>query len=137
MIAAGKVVSHCNDCYSNGMSRKTAAGENLWLSLYRADTYTKQAATIRVGKAGMTAELATKRWLEGMARHLQESFPGKLRIAREGLGITQQELSEIAQLSVTGVAMVERGERTPNLDTAARICWALDVASGSAARPVS
>jgi DNA-binding XRE family transcriptional regulator len=119
------------------MSRKTAAGENLWLSLYRADTYTKQAAAIRLGKAGMTVELATKRWLEGMARHLQESFPGKLRIAREGLGITQLELSEIAQLSVTGLAMVERGERTPNLDTAARICWALDVASCSAARPVS
>jgi DNA-binding XRE family transcriptional regulator len=119
------------------MSRKFAAGENLWLNLYRAETYKKQAAAIRQGKEAMTAELATKRWLEGMARHLQESFPGALRIARERLGITQQELSEIAQLSVTGLAMVERGERTPNLDTAARICWALDVASGSAVRPVS
>jgi DNA-binding XRE family transcriptional regulator len=55
------------------------------------------------------------------------------RSARDRLGITQQRLSEIAELPVTGVAMIERGERVPNLDTAARICWALDVAAGAIA----
>lgn len=78
----------------------------------------------------MTPELATRRWLNGMARHLKKSFPAKLRAARERLNITQERLSEIADMSVTGLAMIERGERAPNLDTAARICWALDVAAG-------
>lgn len=46
------------------------------------------------------------------------------------MNISQERLSEIAEMSVTGLAMIERGERVPNLDTAARICWALDVAAG-------
>jgi len=75
----------------------------------------------------MTPELATQRWLDGMARNLEESFPEKLRSAREYAGITQQQLAETAQLSVTGLAMIERGERLPGLDTATRICWALDM----------
>ncbi len=65
-----------------------------------------------------------------MSRHLKESFPTGLRKRREELGLTQQELAEIAELTVTAVAMIERGERAPNLDTAARLCWALDVAAG-------
>jgi transcriptional regulator with XRE-family HTH domain len=67
-----------------------------------------------------------------MSRHNKESFPEKLRQAREAAGLTQQQLSEIADLSVTGLAMIERGERAPSLDSATRICWALDVASGDA-----
>lgn len=80
----------------------------------------------------MDPERATQKWLRGMSRHIKETFPEKLRSAREAAGLTQQQLSEIADLSVTGLAMIERGERTPSLDTAARICWALDVASGKA-----
>jgi transcriptional regulator with XRE-family HTH domain len=66
-----------------------------------------------------------------MSTHFKSSFPEKLRRAREAAGLTQKQLSEVAALSVTGLAMIERGERVPNLDTAARICWALDVASGN------
>jgi DNA-binding XRE family transcriptional regulator len=80
----------------------------------------------------MDPERATQKWLHGMSRHIKSSFPAKLRQAREAAGLTQQQLSEIAELSVTGLAMIERGERVPNLDTAARICWALDAASGNA-----
>src|SRR5207247_6889251 len=75
----------------------------------------------------MTAELATQRWLDAMATNLERTFPEKLRTTRERAGITQQHLAETAQLSVTGLAMIERGERRPSLDTATRICWALDV----------
>jgi len=113
------------------VSKKQTVGGGLWLSLYRASLYDKQAAVVGAvasGK-GMTPELATRRWLEGMSGHLKKSFPERLRSAREGLGITQEKLSEIADLSVTGLAMIERGERLPSLDTAARICWALDVAA--------
>ncbi len=107
---------------------KTKAGESLWLELYRAEAYRTQASKmdVPVGK-GMTPELATQRWLDGMASHLEQSFPEKLRSARDHARITQQQLAETAQLSVTGLAMIERGERLPSLDTATRICWALDM----------
>jgi DNA-binding XRE family transcriptional regulator len=109
-------------------------GQKLWLSLYRADQYDQQAAGIEPQPASspMNPERATQKWLQGMSSHFKSSFPEKLRRAREDAGLTQQELSGIAELSVTGLAMIERGERVPNLDTAARICWALDVASGNA-----
>ena len=72
----------------------------------------------------------TRRWLEGMSRHLKKSFPAGLRTRREELTLTQQQLADIAELTATAVAMIERGERAPNLDTAARLCWALDAAAG-------
>ena len=109
-------------------------GQKLWLSLYRADQYDQQAAAITPSPTAgrMDPDRATQKWLQGMSRHFKESFSDKLRRAREAAGLTQQQLSQIANLSVTGLAMIERGERAPSLDTAARICWALDVASGSA-----
>jgi DNA-binding XRE family transcriptional regulator len=113
-------------------TKKVAPGQKLWLSLYRADSYDQEAEKIVVppGAPRLNAESATRRWLEGMSRHLKESFPAGLRKRREELGLTQQELADIADLTVTAVAMIERGERAPNLDTAARLCWALDVAAG-------
>ncbi|HCG02984.1 MAG TPA: hypothetical protein DEV93_20875 [Chloroflexi bacterium] len=110
------------------MSKRAKAGESLWLELYRAGEYRAQASQIELPvRKGMTPELATQRWLDGMARKWERSFPEKLRSAREHAGITQQQLAETAQLSVTGLAMIERGERLPGLDTATRICWALDM----------
>ena len=45
--------------------------------------------------------------------------------------MTQQQLSEIADLSVTGLAMIERGAASAESRLRhAFICWALDVASG-------
>jgi len=113
------------------MAHRQTVGQALWLSLIRASVYDDQVAAMEVPSAhGMTPQSVTRRWFEGMSRDLKQNFPAKLRSARERLGITQQGLSEIADLSVTGLAMIERGERLPNLDTAARICWALDVAAG-------
>jgi DNA-binding XRE family transcriptional regulator len=108
-------------------------GQKLWL-LYRADQYDQQAGGVEPAPASspMNPEHATQKWLQGMSGHFKSSFPKKLRRAREEAGLTQQELSGIAEPLVTGLAMIERGERVPNLDTAARICWALDVASRNA-----
>jgi DNA-binding XRE family transcriptional regulator len=113
-------------------NKKDTPGQKLWLGLYRADLYDQQAGKIAVppGATRLDPQRATKRWLEGMSRHLKESFPAGLRERREQLGLTQQQLADIAQLTVTAVAMIERGERVPNLDTAARLCWALDAAAG-------
>jgi DNA-binding XRE family transcriptional regulator len=98
----------------------------------RADIYAHQAENIAVpsGSPRIAPERATKSWLEGSSRHLKGSFSAGLRQRREDLGLTQQALADNAGLTVTAVAMIERGERTPNLDTAARLCWALDVAAG-------
>jgi DNA-binding XRE family transcriptional regulator len=114
--------------------KKNTPGQKLWLALYRADRYDQEAEMIvePPGSARFDPDRMTKRWLEGMSRHLKESFPAGLRRRREELNLTQQKLADIAQLTVTAVAMIERGERAPNLDTAARLCWALDVAAGVA-----
>lgn len=112
--------------------KKDTPGQKLWLGLYRADLYDQEAGKLAVphGATRSNPQRATRRWLEGMSRHLKESFPAGLRERREQLGLTQQQLADTAQLTVTAVAMIERGERAPNLDTAARLCWALDVAAG-------
>lgn len=112
---------------------KDTPGQKLWLSLYRADQYEREAQKIVTppGTPKLNPERATRRWLEGMSRHLKESFSTGLRKRREELGIAQHELAEIAGLTVTAVAMIERGERAPQLDTAARLCWALDTAAGN------
>jgi len=111
---------------------KCTPGQKLWLSLYRADLYDQEAEKMDVSPAapGLNPERATKRWFQGMSRHLKESFRAGLRQRRKELGLTQQQLADIAGLTSTAVAMIERGERSPNLDTAARLCWALDVAAG-------
>jgi DNA-binding XRE family transcriptional regulator len=113
------------------MSKRLRTGESLWIGLYRAAEYRAQASRIEIPQqTGMTPELATQRWLDGMARNFEQTFAEKLRNARERAGLTQQRLAQAAQLSVTGLAMIERGERLPGLDTATRICWALDVVGG-------
>lgn len=112
--------------------KKDTPGQKLWLALYRAEVYIQQSERCMVppGASRLNPELATRRWFERMSRHLKESFPAGLRKRRGELGLTQQQLADIAELTVTAVAMIERGERAPNLDTAARLCWALDVAAG-------
>lgn len=111
--------------------KKDTPGQKLWLSLYRAKCYDQEANNITVpGSPALTPQGATRRWLEGMSRHLKTTFAPGLRTRREALSLTQQEIADIADLTVTAVAMIERGERSPNLETAARLCWALDAAAG-------
>lgn len=113
--------------------RKNTPGQKLWLRLYRAEIYDNEAERITVvpGAPRANPERASRSWLEGMSRQLKHAFPAALRKRREELALTQEKLSEISELTVTAVAMIERGERAPSLDTAARLCWALDVAAGS------
>jgi DNA-binding XRE family transcriptional regulator len=111
---------------------KFTPGQKLLLGLHHAIVYDQQAEMVDVppGATGRSPERATKRWLEGMSRHLKNEFSAHLRELREELRLTQQGLADIADLTVTAVAMAERGERAPSLDTAMRLCWALDVKAG-------
>jgi transcriptional regulator with XRE-family HTH domain len=51
-----------------------------------------------------------------------------LRLGRSGGRMTQEHLSERAGISVSFLSMIERGERSPHLETLARIAEALGVA---------
>src|SRR5262249_46947212 len=117
---------------------KPTLGQKLWLSLYRADAYCWEAQQLAVATAAPKTDpqRATKAWLEGMAGDLKRRFSAGLRTDREKLGITQKRSGEIAEFSPNAVAMIERGERVPNLETAARLCWALDIASGATAEEI-
>lgn len=52
---------------------------------------------------------------------------GSIRSARQGLGWTQAQLAESADLSVNYVARLERGELGPSLFVASRLASALGV----------
>lgn len=51
----------------------------------------------------------------------------QLRNARVGPPLTQAELSSRARISVAFLSMIERGERSPHLETLAKIADALEV----------
>ena len=51
----------------------------------------------------------------------------QLRISRVGARMTQEGLSERARISVSFLSMIERGERSPHLETLAKIADALEV----------
>jgi transcriptional regulator with XRE-family HTH domain len=51
----------------------------------------------------------------------------QLRLSRVGPRMTQEALSEKARISVSFLSMIERGERSPHLETLAKIASALEV----------
>jgi len=51
----------------------------------------------------------------------------QLRMSRVGPKLTQEELSEKARISVSFLSMIERGERSPHLETLSKIAVALEV----------
>src|SRR5438477_9060632 len=51
----------------------------------------------------------------------------QLRLSRVGPKMTQEELSEKARISVSFLSMIERGERSPHLETLSKIADALEV----------
>ena len=51
----------------------------------------------------------------------------QLRLSRPGPKMTQEHLSERARISVSFLSMIERGERSPHLETLASIAEALEV----------
>ena len=61
----------------------------------------------------------------------------QLRLARLGPKLTQEDLSARARISVSFLSMIERGERSPHLETVAKIALALDVPLGDLFREAS
>lgn len=56
-----------------------------------------------------------------------ERFAENLLRARESAGLSQEELAFRAALHRTEIGLLERGVRTPRIDTLAKLAGALDV----------
>jgi len=59
---------------------------------------------------------------------LLEVFAENLRVERARAKLTQQDVAEKAEISISYVSMLERGERSPPLDTLEKIAKALKLA---------
>lgn len=57
-------------------------------------------------------------------------FGASIRRLRESHGWTQEELAERAEVSVTYLGFIERGENVPTLTIILKLCDALGVAPG-------
>jgi transcriptional regulator with XRE-family HTH domain len=57
--------------------------------------------------------------------NLKVALGQALRAKREKLGISQEELAELAGVDRTYVSILERGLKSPTLETFERICSAL------------
>ena len=64
----------------------------------------------------------------------QEQFGEILRRLRVDAGLTQEELSEIARISVRTVSNLERGTRAPRITTTRLLAAALGVDEATAVR---
>lgn len=61
------------------------------------------------------------------AANLQRQFGSTVRIERKARSLTQQELAFAADLSLTYIGEIERGERMVSLDTVLRVATALNL----------
>lgn len=61
------------------------------------------------------------------SQELRKVFAANLRNLRQGHGISQERLAELAGLHRTYVSSVERGARNISIDNIARLARALDV----------
>ena len=59
---------------------------------------------------------------------LAERFGSNLRRCRKKAGLSQEEAAIRASLHRTEIGLLERGERTPRIDTAIKLAGAVDVA---------
>jgi transcriptional regulator with XRE-family HTH domain len=59
-----------------------------------------------------------------------EQFGSNLFLARRRAGLSQEKLAPLAGLHRTEIGMLERGERTPRIDTVAKIAAGLSLDIG-------
>ena len=60
-----------------------------------------------------------------MGKNLKAAIGGVLRAKREKLAISQEEVAERAGVDRTYVSILERGIKSPTLETLEKICTAL------------
>ena len=60
-----------------------------------------------------------------VSKDFKAAIGAKLRAVREKLGMSQEEVAERAGVDRTYISILERGLKSPTLDTMERICAAL------------
>jgi DNA-binding XRE family transcriptional regulator len=63
----------------------------------------------------------------GLGKSVAEAFGRKLFAARERAGLTQEELGYLSSIHRTEISQLERGYRSPRLDTVVKLAGALEV----------
>ena len=58
---------------------------------------------------------------------VRDRFAANLREARAGKGLSQQKLAEVCGLHRTEISLLERGVRSPRLETLVTLTFALDL----------
>ena len=66
-----------------------------------------------------------------MAKDAAKKIGAKIREERKRVGLTQEALAEKAELSLSQVGYIERGEVKPSIDSLVRLASALDVTPSS------
>lgn len=59
----------------------------------------------------------------------QAAIGNRIKIMRERANLTQEQLAELVDISPTHMSVIERGVKTPKLDTFVRIANALGVSA--------
>jgi DNA-binding XRE family transcriptional regulator len=115
------------DCCVSNEPDNTEPGRCLWEDLFRRKP--GRSAQTNHGTNGPTGDVDPSVPLiadDELSRQMPQRFADGLRRRRREINRTLQDVADLAGISVTMIAMIERGERTPSLETALRICWALD-----------
>ena len=81
-----------------------------------------RSATIVGRREGLRDAMAQASVVKEVGRKIRQ-----LRMSRVGPRLTQEELSERARISVSFLSMIERGERSPHLETLSKLADALEV----------
>lgn len=55
----------------------------------------------------------------------------RIREARQGLGISLEDLGELSEINWTTIGKIERGAQSPNVESIVRIATALEIDAGS------
>lgn len=70
-----------------------------------------------------------------MPRETIETLPARLKELREKKGWSQQDLAQHADISLSTISMIERGERAPSFAMACSLADALGVSLESLRQP--
>lgn len=71
------------------------------------------------------------------SRKISKAFGEHLRKTRQEVGLTQEALAFRTKLHRTHISLLERGLKTPTLETLFRLCSALNVAPAAFVAEVS
>lgn len=65
--------------------------------------------------------------MKPMTENVQKQFGNKVAKIRIKQGLSQEDLADITGLHRTQISLIERGKRSPRLDTIIRIAKALEI----------